>query len=516
MNTTEQPLANYNNCLLSALILHQYVINPYKDDAQFDYPTFLRDVQHGTIFLDSLIDINIKRHPLEEQQKADEYGRRIGLEFTGLADCLAMLGLEYGSDESLQFTDYIMYMKAIIEFQTSWELAKERGHAPCFKTKEQRKKYLKHDYIKRLLGYTAIITDEDVQNKIVDYEDYVPPKEMLVKGIMELGLRNSAFNTVGPTGTISIIADNCTSGIEPLFSLKYDREVRLKAKGNETEITSIVHYPLLKIIGPEVLSMSNDELKRKYNYVPTHDLNYKKRIKLQSVVQKWTDSSISSTLNLNKDITIEEIYDIYIKGHESKLKGMTVFRNGSKKGILRTGDCDFDPKDGKSVVDIKQYLLKMKDKINDPHRAYRYVEYWKKAKIYLSVTINENGNPIEVFSNVPYEAGINEVGEYSTPLYMERTSYWHSTCRLVSLLLRANVPIEMICNQLKKSAPSMVDLPAVLLRVLGKFNKPTKERIEKIKESEEGGDYCVKCGKNGIIYEGGCAVCQLCGDTKCG
>lgn len=511
----EQPLADYNNCLLSALILHKYVINPYKSDAQFDIETYLMDIIHGVLYLDSLVDINIKRHPLKEQQEADEYGRRIGQEFTGLGDCLAMLGMEYGSSESIEFIDYILYMKAITEFKTSLRLAKDKGSAPCFKTKKQREAYLQQEYIKKLIGYIATITDEKVQNKITNYDDHTVDKKEIIKEIMENGLRNSAFNTVGPTGTISIIADNCTSGIEPLFAIDYFREVRLQAKGNQTEKTRIVHYPLLKHIGPEVLTMDNKDIIKKYHYVPTHNLDYKKRIKIQSAVQKWTDSSVSSTLNLNKDATIEDIYDVYIRGYEAKLKGMTIFRDGCKKGILTTG-VDFDSEEGASVVDIEKYLLKLKETINQPQRSYRYVEYWKKAKIYLSVTVDDKGRPIEIFSNVPYEAGINESGDYSTALYMERTSYWHSTCRLTSLLLRSRVPIYMICNQLRKSSPSMVDLPAVILRVLNKYNTPTEEKIEKIKTTGEGGDFCIACKKNGVAYIGGCGVCQLCGDTKCG
>jgi ribonucleoside-diphosphate reductase alpha chain len=462
-----------------------------------------------------LIDINVKRHPLKEQQNADEYGRRVGQEFTGLGDCLAMLGLEYGSEESIEFIDYIMYMKAITEFMTSWELAKEKGCAPCFKHKKQREIYLKQKYIQKLLGYVATITDEKIQDKITDYDDFAPKREMIVKGIMEHGLRNSAFNTVGPTGTISILADNCTSGIEPLFAVDYFREVRLQAKGNQTEKTRIVHFPLLKHIGPEVLTMDSKDIIKKYHYVPTHSLDYKKRIKVQAAVQKWTDSSVSSTLNLNKDATIEDIFDVYVKGHEAELKGMTIFRDGCKKGILSTGG-DIDSDDGIPTNNIEQYLLKIKEKLKLPQRSYRYVEYWKKAKIYISVTVDETGRPIEIFSNVPYEAGINEAGEYSTPLYMERTSYWHSMCRLTSLLLRSGTPIYMICSQLKKSSPSMVDLPAVILRVLNKYNNPSEEKIQKIKTSGEGGDFCIACGKNGIVYKGGCGVCQLCGDTKCG
>ena len=158
----------------------------------------------------------------------------------------------------------------------------------------------------------------------------------------------------------------------------------------------------------------------------------------------------------------------------------------------------------------------MKEKLKAPQRAYRYAEYWKKAKIYVTVSIDDKGRPIEIFSNVPYEAGINEANQYSPNLYMERTSYWNSICRLTSLLLRAGVPINMICSQLQKSAPSMIDLPAVILRILQKHNITSQTVIDQIKQTGDGGDFCAACGKNGIVYTGGCAVCQLCGDTKCG
>jgi len=512
----EQPLANNNNCLLSALIMHKYVIHPYQHNAQFDLATFLEDVEHGVIFLDHLIDLNIKRHPLKEQQEADKYGRRVGIEFTGLGDCLAMLSLEYGSQESIDFVDYVLYMKAITEFMASIGLAKEKECAPCFKTKESRKNYLKHPYIKRLIGYVATISDERMADKIINYDDFAPNPKNLIEDVMNHGLRNSAFNTVGPTGTISILADNCTSGIEPLFAFDYHREVRLKAEGSQTETTRIIHFPLLKNIGFEVMGMENKELAKKFNYVTAHELNYKKRIKMQATVQKWTDSSVSSTINLSTDATIKDIYDIYLYAWEEGLKGVTIFRDGSKKGILSTGDNQFDAEEGYSFINVEKYLLKKKDELKDRQRAYRDVEYWKRAKVYLTVSVDANEKPIEIFSNVPYEAGINEAGDYSTELYMERTSYWHSMCRLTSLLLRAGVPIDMICNQLRKSSPSMVDLPAIILRVLSKYNKISQDTIDTIKETGTGGGYCFKCKKHGIVHTGGCKICQLCGDEACG
>ena len=519
----EQPLADFDNCFLSAQVFYKYVLNPYGADAKFNLPQFINDVRHGIIFLDGLLDISIEKHPLDEHKQINEYGRRLGQEFTGLGDCLAMLGLEYGSEESLQFLDYILYLKAIEELKTSLERSKEFGCAPCFKHKTQRKRYVEHPYIDRLLSYVATVSDEELQEKIVDYDDYVVDKKQITDEIIKFGLRNSAFNTVGPTGTISIVAGNCTSGIEPLFNIDYHREVRLQKEGNETEVTRIVHYPLLKHIGEEILTMSNSEISRKYNYITAHDLDYKKRVKTQAVVQKWTDSSVSSTVNFKSDCTIEDIYDVYIRGYEAGLKGITVFRDGSKKGVLTvTGEKSAE--DNYPIVDMESYLNNVKEKLQAPQRSYRYIEYWKKVKVYLSVSIDNHGRPVELFASVPYEAGFKDVEGldgnnnryYDQTMFVERLVNWDTACRMISLSLRASVPIHHICRQLQRASKSVTDLPAVLLRVLNNFNNTDEETVETIRTTGDGGEYCPSCKKNGLIYTGGCKQCQLCGDTTCG
>ena len=493
-NCGEQALADYENCLLSALALHKYVKHPFTTEAEFEIDKFLIDVKLGVRFLNALSDINVDLHPLKQQCEKDKYGKRIGQEFTGLGDMWAMLGYKYGTIEACEFLDDVLYFKAVAEIETSIELAKEKGCAESFSTKKARKKFLQLPYIQQMTGRMLKSKKSEFENDVMTY-----------------GLRNSALNTVGPTGTISIITDNCSSGIEPIFKISYTRRSRIN------DDHRVFHFPLLKYGGEEVVSLSDEEIKKKYNYVEAFDLNYHDRIRTQSTVQKWTDASVSSTINLRNDSTIEDIYNIYWEGWRNRLKGVTVFRDGSKTGIFDSGENK--NKENKNLITsdlIQEYLKEEKNELNKTQRAYRYVKYWKKVKVYITVTVNRSGQPKELFANVPHEAGFDSSGVYHPELLMEKKSYWDAICRMTSLLLRLNTPIELVIKQLEKSSPTMMELPSIINQILRNFLNYDEEKIEKIKTEESGGEYCTVCGKQGIIYQGGCQVCVLCGDSKCG
>lgn len=420
----------------------------------------------------------------------------MGIEFTGLADMWAMLGLEYGSSIACETIDSILHTKAVTEIQTSIEIAKKKGHADCFKTKKSRKEYISQPYIQRIL-------DKLLTNR----------KKQIESDVLEHGLRNSAFNTVGPTGTISIVAGNCSSGIEPVFRLKYKRRTRLGFKSN------IFHYPLLIHGGPQVLDLTDTQIKSLFNYKESQEINFRERLKVQSIIQNWTDSSVSSTINLPEDSTIEDIYKIYLEGFHHGLKGITVFRNGSKDGVLVTGkekkkDTEFHVKNVKDIV--SDNLKHLKDKLKTTTlRAYRFIGYWKGLKVYIIVGVDSTGNPIEVFSELPPEAGLDKQGNFNPEIFTEYKSYWDSICRLISLNLRAGVALEDINKQLEKCSYSMVALPGILHRQLSTFMHVDNEQREKIKNREEEGEYCMECHEKGIIYESGCKKCLFCGDSKC-
>lgn len=496
-NCGEQQLQNFGNCLLAAIPIHKYVINPYSDDAEFDIDHFLQDVPNAVHFLDTMIDINKDLHPLKQQRETDEYGRRIGIEITGLHDMLAMLNLEYGSENANDFIDDIFFSKAIEELKTSIEIAKKKGCAPCFKTQKSRKAFLDQPYIKRLLdnllrGNRKRITDD----------------------IMTYGIRNSAFNTVGPTGSVSLIADNCSSGIEPIYDIEFCRETRLK----ENKVR-IIHLPLAKHIGPKILDLSKDEIQKNYRYIGAHNIDPLKRIKVQSTVQKWTDSSISSTINLKNEASIEDIYNIYYEGWKNQLKGITVFRDGCKKGVLSTGQESKEKKEKKELITgkmIQKHLKSEKDDHGNIQRSYTYIRFWKKTKIYITVVLNKQDKPRAIFASIPYEASIDKNGVYHSELLTEQKSYWDSICRLTSILLRLNVPIEEVIKQLERSSPALTELPNIIKQILKNFIDYDEEKIEKIKNDEDGGEFCPECQKYGLIYQGGCITCVLCAYTKCG
>ena len=493
----EQWLQKYGNCLLASFVMYKYVKNPYTKEAEFDIDLFLDDVKYAVCFLDNMIDVNKKLHPWEEQRETDEYGRRIGIETTGVHDMLAMLNIEYGSDKSIEFLNDIYFSKAVEEIKASIELAKEKGCAPCLKTKKSRTAFVNQPYIKRIFSKLLRNNHEKIKTDILKH-----------------GIRNSAFNTNGPTGTLSLIAGNCSSGIEPIYEIEYYRESRVSKKK-----IRVLHLPLVKYAGPKILDLDKEEIIKQYHYTPAHEMDFSKRIRVQGIIQKWTDSSISSTINLKNQASIEDIYNIYVSGWKTGLKGITIFRDGCKKGVLTTTDDNENEENNQPILtndEILKYLNNRKEEMMKTQRGYRYIKFWKKIKVYITVTIGNDGKPLEIFANVPYEAGMNKDGIYQSELFMEKKSYWDTICRMTSLLLRLNVPIELIVKQLEKSSPAMTELPNIINHVLKNFIIVDEEKIEKIKNKEADGEYCPECKKNGIIYQGGCMTCVLCGYNKCG
>lgn len=413
-NCGEQTLGKWLNCLLGSMCLHKYVIHPYTNIAEFNMELFESDVKHMIIFLDTLIDIN--NHPLKQQTEMDLYARRVGLGFTGLADMLAMLNLEYDEEKAFEFVDDLLFNKYTIELNTSIELSKEFGPAPCFSDKKSRSLFIKQPFIQRVL------------NRM-----FPTRRESFIDNIKQHGLRNSALNTVAPTGSISIISDNCSSGMEPVFDILYERSGRINEK------TTIYHYPILKY-GNLTSTVSKDELKKKYHYKTAYDINYKDRIRMQSVVQKWTDASISSTINLPNNCTIEDIYNIYLQAHSAGLKGITIFRDSSKGSVLSTikenGNGNGNNIDELTIKHseirqiISEFLPKIKKQLRERHRGYRDIVKWYGEDVYLNIVLGKDDHPMEVFAKVPEELAINkQTGEFDSGIYNEYLTYWDTICR---------------------------------------------------------------------------------------
>jgi ribonucleoside-diphosphate reductase alpha chain len=296
-NCGELYLEKAGACCLGSLLLHNFVENPYTNEAFFNYDLFKEMVRRGARHLDNVVELNINRHALEEQKQAAITGRRIGLGITGLADMLAALNIKYDSDEALKCVGEIMSVKMKTEYIASSDLARERGSFEVFDGNKHFER-----------GFCKLLPDD-------------------VKEYCKSGLRNVTISTVAPSGSVSIIGQ-CSSGIEPIFSLQYKRYVEL---GKNRKEFTIVHPGVRRFLN----ARNVDEFLPSY-WVVSHDIDYNFRIKMQAIIQSKVDSSISSTVNLPSDVSPEVVGQIYIDAWREKLKGITVYREGSREGILLT------------------------------------------------------------------------------------------------------------------------------------------------------------------------------------
>jgi ribonucleoside-diphosphate reductase alpha chain len=300
----EIPLPSYGACNLGALNLTQFVTNPFASNARLDWQGIEKASAVATRFLDNVIDVS--RYPLKAQREEALATRRIGLGFTGLADVFVMLGLKYGAPESLRLARRIMETIAHVTWRTSAELAAEKGSFPVFKQQE----YLQGQFVKTL--------PRDLQDKIAS-----------------LGMRNSHHNTIAPTGTISILANNVSSGIEPIFGDTFERYI-LKANG-EREKFRVRDYALQcwRAMTP------GDALPP--GWVDSQLLSPADHLNMQRVVQPYIDNAISKTINLPENFPFEQLSAVYTEAYEFGLKGCTIFRpNPTTGSVLVVADPDED------------------------------------------------------------------------------------------------------------------------------------------------------------------------------
>jgi len=529
----------WGNCLLVAMALHKYVAHPFTDSAAFKYSTFIDDVVAAVKFADIVSRSNSDRHPYPEQQEMDKRSRRIGIEPTGLADCLAMMGYQYGSEESIDFIRNLFAEKAFAELYASMEIARDGvGKAPVFKEDPLAiNRFMHSPYMRNLRGQECEYV-----------EKYLITRTALIDDILKYGLAHTAFNTAGPCGSISIMADNCTSGIEPLYAWEYERKTRLS-----DETYKIRHLPAVLFGGT------------KDHYVEAHELSWRDRIKVQAAVQEFTDSSISSTINLPEDATVDEIEQIYIEAWKSGLKGITIFRDNCKEGVLSVGTKQpIQVEEGPSIpVMYKKTLLPLED-------AKRHMVVWKGAKVYIIVSLDSEDAPIEIFAKLPRKAGINKDGFFEQARYNEMVANWDCITRQASTMLRYNIPMEEVLHQLEESSCSIVDAPGVIHRVLRQYLPDIIEEgedpeddcgatggTEEVKnethstfrtkreicrwcgnplEGKKGSKLCARCevelpyservringtsicpecGGDHYYRENGCRICKDCGFSKC-
>ena len=474
----EQPLPDGGCCNLGALNLERFV----DQDGNFDFDGFKETTAIGARFLDNVIDYNLDRHALEEQKQNAMNDRRVGLGILGLGDMLVKMGIQYDSDEALETIGKIMEIHRDTSYETSAALAKEKGQFPNF------------DWD----GYSQSLFVQDL------------PKKLQTK-IKNHGIRNCTLTTVAPTGSGAIVA-RVTSGVEPIFATSYKRKVKKNDSLGKEFDTFTVYHPVVKEM------FGTDENLPQY-VVTAHNVDPYFRVKMQGVVQKYIDSSISSTVNLAEETTVDTVADIYMTAYKADLKGITVYREGSREGILITDDKSSENEE-KSSEDAEMKTARTRPSITEG-RTRRM----RTGDGTLYVTVNEDENGLcEVFTAIGKAGG-------TVAAQTEAIS------RLISLALRSGVDPNSIINQLKGiSGPNptwedgqlILSTPDAIGRALETFvngDSPSQEKKSqfeiadetsaKVRQPKEYGQHCSECDGSGIVNEGGCLVCKDCGWSKC-
>ena len=488
----EQPLAAYTACNLGNINLCKFV----DDQGKFNYRELAEVTRVATRFMDNIIDYNMENHALDKIKKAVASDRRIGLGITGLADALVMMKIRYDSQEALDETEKMMRMIRDEAYGTSVALAREKGAFPLFKWE----------------GYS--------QSKFVK----ALPSEIR-ESIRTHGIRNSTVITVPPVGTGSIVAQT-SSGIEPIFCTSYRRKV--KNHDGETYSEYKVYHPLIKKL------FGSDEDLPPY-VVTAHQIDPYFRVKMQGVIQKYVDSSISSTVNLAENVSVETVADIYMTAYKAGLKGITVYREGSREGILQTEE--FARKqEGAKPAKAEEKHAPTRTPRQRPQMTVGVTERMKTGEGYLYVTINEDESGLcEVFTTIG-KAGGNAAAQSE------------AISRLISLGLRSGIEPREIVKQLKGiSGPTPVwdghggqilSTPDAIGKVLEHYIE-NRDNIQGRREQAppaegspaaglattapqaharpaHGGTSvtCPECGST-VEHVSGCVVCYNCGWSKC-
>ncbi len=495
----EQPLPDGGCCNLGAVNLERFV----DENGNFMIDEFKETVALGARFLDNVVDYNMNRHALENQKQNATNDRRVGLGILGLGDMLVRMGIKYDSEDALQTIDQIMKIFRDTAYETSVELAQEKGSFPNFDWKG----FSKSKFVKNL------------------------PKAIRDK-IRTKGIRNSTITTVAPTGSGAIVS-RVTSGIEPIFAISYKRRV----KKNDSYGRSFDEY---KVVHPVINQLFGGDENLPDYVVTSHNIDPYFRVKMQSVIQKYIDSSISSTVNLSENITVDTIADIYMKAYKTGLKGITVYREGSREGILITDKPKEEAAPDKTqkietVAAVESEATQTQTAVTKAPRSRPVLTSGATRRIRtgegsLYITINEDENGLcEIFTTIG-KAGGNAAAQSE------------AISRLISLALRSGIDPYAIVKQLKGiSGPNptwedgrlILSTPDAIGKALDDYlkhresNDPDEQHLQftmassRESNNKDVADFtlknlstCPDCGST-LQHQSGCVTCRSCGFSKC-
>lgn len=547
----EIPLCPYDSCRLLAINLYSYVVNPFTKDAYFDFELFRKHVGKAQRIMDDIIDLEMEKidtilskidsdpepdevkqteHRLWEKIKAKTLkGRRTGVGTTGEGDMIAAMGLKYGTTEATDFSEKVHSELALAAYRSSVQLAKERGAFEIFDAQRE----VNNPFLNRL-------KDRDPQL----YDD-----------MTKYGRRNIACLTIAPTGTTSILT-RTTSGIEPVFLPVYKRRRKVNPSDEKVRVDYvdengdsfeeyIVYHPKFITwmnvnnipVHQEYTQEDIDELisRSPYYGATSNDIDWIEKVKMQGRVQKWVDHSISVTINLPADVTEDLVERLYAEAWRSGCKGCTVYRDGSRSGVL----INISSKKENSKlgpVDIRPHILKRPIELEaDVVRFQNNKEKWiafvglvdgspyeiftgladDEDGIFCPKSVNhgkiikavdENGNKRYDFQFVNkrgYKTTIEGLSDKFNP------EYWNYA-KLISGVLRYGMPIDQVLklvSGLELNNESINTWKMGVERALKKY-LPNGTRAS--------GQKCPNCGQETLIYQEGCLICTSCGASKCG
>jgi ribonucleoside-diphosphate reductase alpha chain len=543
----EIPLCPYDSCRLIAINLYSYVDKPFTNDASFNGGLFTKHAHRVLRIMDYIIDLELEKidhilnkiinDPEEEEIKLIEkklwenirekciQGRRTGIGITAEGDMLAALGTRYGSDEAIDFSTEIHKLLAIEVYNASSDLAAERGAFPIYSAEKEKN----NPFIKRIRDAAPNVYDKMVKQ----------------------GRRNIAMLTIAPTGSVSICT-RTTSGIEPIFMVSYKRRRKVNPNDKDVDITFVdevgdsweeynVFHPKfedwLRINGynpEEVKNYQDKELnnlirKSPYHLATSNDIDWLSKVRMQGSIQKWVDHSISVTVNVPGDITPELVSQIYMTAWESGCKGMTIYREGSRSGVLVKDE----KKNGDTITVFKETSAPRRPKVLEAD----VLQFQNDDEKWVAVVGLMDNKPYEIFTgkekgffvpswvtkgkiiknkqedgNSRYDFQFEDKQGYR--ITMEGLSrqfdptYWNYA-KLISGILRHGMPLPFVVrvvNTLQLDDASINTWKNGVVRAIKKYIPPGTPAKEN----------CPDCGeKESLVYESGCVTCTSCGYSKC-
>ena len=549
----EIPLCPYDSCRLLAINLYSYVVNPYTRDAYFDFDLFKKHVALAQRIMDDIIDLELEKiekiiakidsdpeseevkeaekHLWEKIYKKSGQGRRTGVGITAEGDMLAAMGLRYGTEDATEFSEQVHKTIALEAYRSSVNMAKERGAFAIYDSEREKN----NPFINRLKE-----ADPNLYEEMKKY-----------------GRRNIACLTIAPTGTTSLMTQT-TSGIEPVFMPVYKRRRKVNPNDPQTHVDFVdetgdafeeyivFHHKFVEWMTVNGYDPTKrytqeeiDELVEKSPYykATSNDVDWLMKVKMQGRIQKWVDHSISVTINLPNDVDEALVNRLYVEAWRSGCKGCTVYRDGSRSGVLLSTKKDKKDKKEELPPCKPPTVVEVRPKV----REAEVVRFQNNKEKWVAFVGLLDGHPYEIFTGLQDDEegislpksvttgriikNIDEEGNKRYDFQFENKrgykttieglsekfnkEYWNYA-KLISGVLRWRMPIDRVIK--------LVDSLQLDSENINTWKNGVERALKKYVTdgTSAEGQKCPNCGNETLVYQEGCLICKTCGTSRCG